>query len=348
MNKKMTILLFTALTAFIAQFTPIYVLYSDMNPFLISTIRFVLLTTVIFLIFEKRILVNFKAVLKDGLMMGTLAGLSLILSVAGTGMTGPLSGLFFFILPAAMYVSRKPLITILVALPAFAFICIASFNIAGIILLLISALLEYAAIYYFFRRFRSEGMMREVLFIATLLPALFSTAAFFITKPANAAILSDIQKFSLLMLIIPSTLIPAAFAVAGKKLFTGTRPWLIPVFAGLAGLLVNFPYVGIWNAAAIVLLSLSSVNFRPVRKGTGRVEMIAVATLAAIVIALIMPVRDSVRARMTIYNDNQDFKNGKPVSETVSIGNILVKLENGKPAYVYQTGSGMFISVPIR
>ena len=96
MNKKMTILLYTAITAFITEFTPIYLLSSEMNAYLINTVRFVLLTTVIFLIFEKRILLNFKSVLKDGLILGFLGGISVIISTIGIGMTNPVFGLFFF------------------------------------------------------------------------------------------------------------------------------------------------------------------------------------------------------------------------------------------------------------
>lgn len=351
MNKKMTILLYTALTAFITQFMPIYLLSSQMNAYLINTVRFVLLTTVIFLVFEKRILVNFKTVLKDGLILGFLGGIAVILSTIGIGLSNPISGLFFFMLPLSVFKKDKAGLfkSALFVIPALILIIVSDYRSPlGLLLLLVSSVFEYSALFYYSRYFSNRHLIKETLFTATLVPALLSTVMFFITKPASAAVLSDMQKFSLLILVIPASFIPALILSADRRITAGADMSFILLFAGIAGAVMNYPYLNVFSIIGILLLSLSGLTGSLKRKGSGRVELIAIVTLAAIVLSLIMPFKDSVRMRVSIYRDNQDFKNGKGVSEAVSIGNIYIKYINEEPAYIYQTGPSQFISVPIR
>ncbi len=333
-----------------------YLLIKSMTPVLVLVIQFVLFSSVLFLVSEKQILNNIRIYYKRGLILGIIASGYFTLSAYGLSVSNPLFIGIFTLFPFFMIDSKGGLRFngILGSIIALLFAVAALFM--GKTFHISAVLFGFAASGFltFFLYIAGKNHeeikkgITETTFTITSVIALLSTIIFFIVKPSNAAILSEYQQIHLIILILAGTFVPLSLFIYAKGIFDDFN--LIVLISVLPIILFISNYESFNWLYIPAYLTFLIVFMKPlkIKRGFSKIESIAIVTLTAVIVSLTFPVINGIGRIDTVKKDKALILKDKSPENTVSIGSIYIKSIKGKPAFVYDTSSGKFISVPIR
>ena len=337
------------------------VLASKMNIFLLCTISSFSVSAMLFLVFEKRLIKNISAVWKDSLMGGILFASAYIALMAGLSMTSPLNALIFFFTPVVFYFgfnSSKRNFNIVFTILIIALAVVNIFlnnhtnSIFGTILLIGSSVSIYSLFNWVNgKKLLLEKNSREVVCIMTFIAAIVSFLLFFFTRSSYAPMLSRIEQYHLLNIIFFGSMLPAfIFVWSTNSVFKLDIRMLVIVFA-LTGIILSFTEFSILIIAALILIAIQPFfNSTGEKKGFSTSESIALLTLSAIIISLIMPFVQRIDMYKEINSDIKNFSSGNinKIYNTSHIDNLYIKKIDGKIRCIYETSKERVKIYPIQ
>ncbi len=360
MKKIYNVFLIVIIMSLIISLKSTYLLISNINPFLIVTIRFVLFASVIFLIFEKQILKNIANVYKPSIIAGVFLTGTFIFQGIALQHSSPLFMSIFFIGPFLVFNKNNNLnipgilgfiLSIIIA--TFALILENSFSPLSFLWALLSSICLITLIYIYNKKTKifTEGII-ESLFTATAISAILSVILFFLTKPLIAPTVSSYQQIHLIIVIIAGTFVPFLLIIYLKGIFNKGIFTLLCLSASITALAINasaFSFIYLLAYIMMFLYLIPFSNFKKNKKGFSKIENVALIAFICMVISLVMPFINSIKRINIVKNDRVSIMvNHRDPDNTLRIGNIYIKSINHKPAYIYEIKNNQFNSVPIR
>ncbi len=360
MKKLYNVFLIVIIMSLIISLKSTSILISNINPFLIISIRFVLFACVIFLIFEKQILKNISNVYKSSTIAGIFLGGTFIFQAMALQHTSPLFMSIFFIGPFLVFHKDNKLnipgisgFILSAIIATFALILEKTFSPLSFIWALLSSICLIILIYIYNKKTNifSKGII-ESIFTATAIAAVLSVILFFITKPIAAPTVSDYQKIHLIIIIIAGTFVPFLLIIYSKRIFGKVIFTLLCLSASITALIVNIKAFSLIYLLAYIILFLYLIpfsNFKKNKKGFSKIENVALIALICMIVSLGLPFINSIKRINIVKNDKVSIMvNHRDPDNTFKIGNIYIKSINNKPAYIYEIKNNQFNSMPIR
>ncbi len=360
MKKLYNVFLIVIIMSLIISLKSTSILISNINPFLIVSIRFVLFACVIFLIFEKQILKNIANVYKPSIIAGVFLGGAFIFQAIALQHTSPLFMSIFFIGPFLVLNKNNSLnivgilgfiLSIIIA--TFALILENSFSPLSFVWALLSSICLVILIYIYNKKtdILSKGVIESV-FTATAIAAVISVILFFVTKPIMAPTVSDYQKIHLITIIIAGTFVPFLLIIYSKEMFGKGIFTLLCLSASITALAVNIKAFSFIYLLAYIMLFLYLIpfsNFKKNKKGFSKIENVALIALICMIISFTLPFINSIKQINIVKNDKVSIMvDHRDPDNSFKIGNIYIKSINNKPSYIYEIKNNQFNSMPIR
>ncbi|MFO8061939.1 MAG: hypothetical protein R6U31_03335 [bacterium] len=343
------VIIFSALFSFKSHF----LLAGELNVFLINAIRFTLLSSIIFIVFEKQILINFTRCWKTGVILGLLITVYFTLLTLSIERTGYFLPALILIATGIIFAKRNVLvyITLIAAMGlALAGIIMRGCFPAAVLMSIASAIpLYFTAVIAKRHREILTEFKKESFFTTTLIPAVVFIVIFLLTKPADAPRLDTFLQIHLLLLITAGTLMPVFLMFTDNNIFISRAR--LNIFIAISA--VSLIGIVLFSPALLPVLSaltllLILIARRSAVKGTGRIESIAIVALTAIIISLIIPVYRSIEDYSQIRKDRELISSKSLPAGFISIGNIYIRSRSGIPARIYEQQKDRIIAVPVR
>lgn len=356
-NLQMSVILVTIMASIISA----GVLALKMNMFLLCTINMFSVSAVIFLVYEKKIIQNFSKIWKDGLVGGMLLSIAYIAFMSGVSMTSAMDSLIFLFAPVALFFGfrgkkRNSSIIFTAAVILISvldiFLIKKQGSILGTLLLLgasitIYSLLSWAAA----KKHILETHSKEVLCIMALSAAAVSFILFYLTKPSYAPVLTQLEQYHLINIIIFGSILPAFFFTFSTSELMKSDIRVASIVFTLTAVLLSFTDFSLLLIPAYILISLppffkGAVN----KKGFSTTEIMALITLSAIIVSLIFPFTKAVSVKRIIASDINSIKPGSKISGSfdLQIGNLYARQIDGSIRCIYEDSEGRIKSYPIQ
>jgi len=304
---------------------------------------------------------NISVVWKDSLMGGILFTSAYIALMAGLSMTSPLNALLFLFAPIVFYFGFKSLnrnlnigFSLLIIALAIINIFLKSHtnNILGTVLLLGSSASIYSFLNWLNRRKSLiEDHSREVVCIMTFITAIVSFLLFFFTRNSFAPMISYLEQYHLLNIIIFCSMLPALIFVWSVKSVYNFDIRVSAIVFTLAGIILSITEFSIPIIAALILIAIQPFfNSKIEKKGFSTSESIALLTLSAIIISLIIPFVQRIAFYKEINSDVKNFNSGNTsqIANTSHIENLYIKKIDGKIRCIYETSKDRVKIYPIQ
>lgn len=353
MNLKKYIIYFVIVFSALFSFKSHFLLAGEMNVFLINAIRFTLLSSIIFIVFEKQILLNFTKCWRTGVTIGVLITVYFTLLTLSIERTGYFLPALILIATGIIFIKRNILvyITLTAAMGlALAEIIMRGCFPAAVLMSIASAIpLYFTAV----TAKRHGNVLREFkkesFFTATLIPAIIFIVIFLLTKPADAPRLDTFLQIHLLLLITAGTLMPVFLLFTDKNIFISGKK--LKIFIAISA--VSLIGIVLFSPALLHVLSALTLLFILIApgksaKGIGRIESILIITLTAIIISLVIPVYRSIEDYSRIRKDRELISSKSLPAGFISIGNIHIRSRSGIPVRIYEQQKDRIIAVPVR
>ncbi len=347
-NKLLNFYIILILGMFLTSFNSTYILLNNVNPYLINSVRFLLLSSLIFIFYERRILLNLKYIYKKALILGFILSIYSVFFILQLNNSNPFSSSLLFIIPL-MYVFMKNKITLISISISIILLIIENINMFNIIYTILLILFLIIALEYYKKHSKNlNNYITENIFITTGIIAILNIVLFFITKPDTAPFLSNIQIAHLIMLILTGSLIPAIILIyINKSVFLLNKNTIILLLLVLSRIL-NFDYT-VFNLIIFAILFVPFiVNMKKDKAGFSKIETFALLVVLAIIGTLLIPFIQSFKNDSIVKKDRVLLQDKRTLENVFQIGDSYIKFINSKPVYLYEYKNNKFLHTPIQ
>ncbi|MDD3803945.1 MAG: hypothetical protein PHW02_06160 [bacterium] len=324
----------------------------SMNFFLLPSIAFTFTGSMIFLIHEKHIINNFMRTYKGGLKAGLTAAIfffALYFSIHF------LSGGAAFIIFLSSYIAYRiikrkvyPALLAVFASLVFGFLLPSSTPSAiARILIILSSFAAGTVLMFMLRETLSEFAEnpKESLCYANVIIALISVPLFFLTKSGQAAILTGEEKTHLFLLTFVYSFLASSLLILQPGAMRPDRR-VMAVSAAISAAVLSLFFFSLYFIAGVLiaLIALFFEGFSLKKKGIGVTETMAIMTLSAILLSMVLPLYDKVRSEIMVRNDKKLFEENKEekIENAIKIGGYYIKSADNRIKFVYKTDKSKF------
>lgn len=318
--------------------------------FIPGMMGFVFTASIIFLLFEKKIILGFRNNLKQGLLLSIpFIGFYIVL-LFQLKFYDPFTIIFILFLSYKISLEKffkKKYDILSIATLLIIFILLNKFYID--IKILIYSFLSIFIQTIFFKLFRKTQNFRissvEKVFYPYLSGAIILTILYFFYKPEKTPEINQLNQIFLFVYVFVSNFLLSLFKIKYEYLdskrinkdylFFGSLIFTIILFFNITNIIILF---------LVLLLILKDLSSKKrMKKGFGVSEYIAILTMTAIIFSLLIPSIKVVKNKIIAFHDCEILNNGKnDLKNVYRIDDIYIKFIDKKPSFIYSKTKDRF------
>ncbi|MEO0281320.1 MAG: hypothetical protein ABIN05_03100 [candidate division WOR-3 bacterium] len=318
--------------------------------FIPGMMGFVFTASIIFLLFEKKIILGFKNNFKTGLLISIPMIGFYISFLFQLNFFDPFIIIFIFFLSykisSEQFITKKyEIFSVLIMLVIFIFLnklytdlkLFAFFFIFIFIQVILFKLLKKT------QKFNISSV--EKIFYPYLSGAIILTTLYFFNKPEQTPEINQLNQIFLSIYVFVTNFLLSLFMIKYENsylkkinkdfLFFGALIFTLILFLNITNIILLF----------LVLISIIKEYFlnKRMKKGFGVSEYIAILTMAAIIFSLLIPSIKVIKNKFLAMHDCEKLNNGKSdLNNIYKIDDLYIKFIDKKPSFIYSKTKDKF------
>ncbi|MEO0289297.1 MAG: hypothetical protein ABIN00_06635 [candidate division WOR-3 bacterium] len=328
----------------------LYKLIPITGSFIPGMMGFVFTASLIFLLFEKKIILGFKNNFKTGLLLSIPLIGFYILFLFQLNFFDPFMVIFMLFLSykisSEQFITKKyDIFYVLIMLVIFIFFNKLYSDLKLFAYSLISIFIQIILFKIFKQTQKFKISSVEKIFYPYLLGAIILTTLYFFNKPGQTPEINQLNQIFLSIYVFVSNFLLSLFMIKYENLdlkkidkdflFSGALIFTLILFLNIPDIILFF----------LVFISMLKKFFlkKGMKKGFGVSEYIAILTMAAIIFSLLIPSIKVIKNKIVAIHDCETLNNGKnDLKNIYIIDGIYIKFIDKKPSFVYSKTKDRF------
>jgi len=309
--------------------------------FIPGMMGFVFTASLIFLLFEKKIILGFKRNFYNSLLFSIPVTILYLTTIFQINL---FNTFFVFVSLFVSYrvsdkkiFSKENIFSNLFNFISFAIISLLIFKISSKYFLYFISffIIQTFTIYLIKRLYRRDLSSPDFIFYPNLIAAIVLTILYFLNKPLKTPEVSHLNQVYLSVYIFVANFLNSFLLIKKEKHKLSKLNKEFVLFLCLTFLLIlTFSF---FNLLILILLLIPTItSFKVSRKGFGVSETIALVTMVAILISLLLPTIKVLSNKMVVIQDCENLNNNRnSLKDVYVIDNIYIKFIDKKPVAIY-------------